>query len=131
MFASVVGNTVPTCESVISCPPNALGMAPTFDPIPKPLSRIQLVTVRLPMPPEPAVAASAPISPRSIGRGSPEKLKKPVNVCHQCGSGTNAMLTASRNTKTNANIVHAKYSSIRSIVPPNDRIRTTRGSVPW
>ena len=38
------------------------------------------------------MAASAPISPQSIGRGSPEKLKKPVNVCHQWDSGTNAML---------------------------------------
>ena len=45
--------------------------------MPKPLSRIQLVTVRLPMPPDPAVAASAPIRPQSIGCGRPEKLKKP------------------------------------------------------
>ena len=43
-------------------PPTALGIAPTLAPMPKPLSRIQLVTVRLPMPPEPAVAASAPMS---------------------------------------------------------------------
>ena len=60
--------------------------------MPKPLSRTQLVTVRLPSPPDPAVAARAPMSPQSIGCGSPEKLKKPVKVCHQCGSGTNAML---------------------------------------
>ena len=116
---------MPTCESVIACPPTALGIAPTFEPMPKPLSRIQLVTVRLPRPPEPAVAASAPISPQSIGRGSPEKLKKPVKVCHQWASGTNAMLMASRNRNTTASIVQAKYSSMRSMVPPNDRMKTT------
>ena len=35
------------------------------------------------MPPDPAVAASAPIRPQSIGCGRPEKLKKPAKVCHQ------------------------------------------------
>ena len=68
---------MPTCDNWIEWPPTALGIAPTFAPMPKPLSRIQLVTVRLPRPPEPAVAASAPIRPQSIGCGSPEKLKKP------------------------------------------------------
>ena len=65
-------------------PPTALGMAPTSAPMPKPLSRTQFVTVRLPMPPEPAVAASAPMSAQSIGCGRPEKLKNPANVVHQC-----------------------------------------------
>ena len=35
------------------------------------------------------------------------------------------MLIASRNRNTTASIVQAKYSSMRSMVPPNDRIRTT------
>ena len=67
----MVGNTLPTWRNLISPPPTALGIAPTFAPMPKPLSRTQLVTVRLPSPPEPAVAASAPIRPQSIGLGMP------------------------------------------------------------
>ena len=50
----------------------ALGIAPTFAPMPNPLSRTQFVTVKFPSPPEPAVAASAPINPQSMGRGTPE-----------------------------------------------------------
>ena len=93
--------------------------------MPKPLSRTQFVTVRLPMPPEPAVAASAPMSPQSIGCGRPARLKNPVNVCHQCGDGTNATFTTTRKRNTTPSIVQAKYSSIRSIVPPNERMSTT------
>jgi hypothetical protein len=37
----------------------------------QPLSRTQLLTVRFPSPPEPAVAASAPTSAQSIGLGIP------------------------------------------------------------
>ncbi len=100
-------------------------MAPTFAPMPKPLSRIQLVTVRLPMPPDPAVAASAPMSAQSTGVCRPPMLKKPRNVRPQWLNGTKAMFTAIRNRNTTASIVQAKYSSMRSMVPPNDRIRTT------
>jgi hypothetical protein len=116
---------LPTCESEISLPPTALGMAPTFLPIPNPLSRTQFVIVRLPMPPEPAVAARAPMSPQSTGWGMPERRKNPANVCAQCAKGTKRTLTAIRKTKTTPSIVHAKYSSMRSIVPPNDSTRTT------
>ena len=93
--------------------------------MPKPLSRIQFETVRLPRPPEPAVAASAPIRPQSIGCGRPVKRKKPRKVSAQCESGTNATFTTSRNRKTTPSMIHANVSSIRSIVPPKDRISTT------
>ena len=46
------------------------------EPMPNPLSRTQLVTVRLPMPPEPAVAASAPMRPQSIGCGRPGEAEE-------------------------------------------------------
>jgi hypothetical protein len=103
----------------------ALGIAPTFAPIPNPLSRTQFVIVRFPNPPEPAVAASAPMSPQSIGLGIPLNLKNPENVVHQCVSGTKAMFTKRRKLNTTNNIVHANFSSIRSIVPPNERIKIT------
>jgi hypothetical protein len=93
--------------------------------MPNPLSLTQFVTVRLPRPPDPAVAASAPISAQSIGCGTPEKLKNPRKVCAQWEKGTNATFTAIRNRNTTASIVQANRSSIRSIVPPNDRISTT------
>ena len=121
---------MPTCDSWISWPPTALGIAPTLAPMPKPLSRIQLVTVRLPRPPDPAVAASAPMSAQSIGCGRPVKLKNPRKVSSQCEIGTNAMLMASRNRNTTQSIVQAKYSSMRSMVPPNERMSTTKRMSP-
>ena len=139
MFSGVAGKILPTCVSLIAWPPTALGIAPTVAAMPKPLSRTQFVTVRFPRPPEPAVAASAPMRPQSIGCGSPVKLKNPVKVRHQCAAGTKAMLITIRNRNTTPSIVQAKYSSMRSIVPPNDRIRTTnrirpiviQAVVPW
>src|SRR6185295_3370537 len=100
-------------------------MAPTSEPMPKPLSRTQFVTVRLPIPPEPAVAARAPISPQSIGLLKPVNLKNPAKLVHQCDRGTYAAFTKNRKPKTTASIVHAKYSSILSTVPPNERMKTT------
>ena len=121
----MAGNTVPTGESGTAWPPTALGMAPTRAPMPKPLSRIQFVTVRLPRPPEPAVAASAPIRPQSSGSGRPERRKKPAKVSAQCAAGTKATFTTSRNRNTTPSMIQAKYSSIRSMVPPKERISTT------
>ena len=117
----------------------ALGMAPTLDPMPNPLSRTQLVTVRLPIPPEPAVAARAPMRPQSMGWGSPEKVKKPRNVWSQWEKGTKATLTAMRKRNTTPSIVQAKYSSILSTVPPKERMKTqasmrtvaTQAWTPW
>ena len=80
------------------------------------------------MPPEPAVAAKAPMRLQSMGWGRPEKLKNPTNVFHQWAAGTKATLTAIRNRKTTPSIVQAKYSSIRSMVPPKDRMSTTTRS---
>ena len=77
------------------------------------------------MPPEPAVAAKAPIRLQSMGWGRPENLKNPTNVFHQWAAGTKATLTAIRNRNTTPSIVQAKYSSIRSMVPPKDRMSTT------
>jgi hypothetical protein len=65
------------------------------------------------------------MSPQSIGCRNPARLKNPRNVCHECASGTNARFTTTRKENTTASIVHAKYSSIRSIVPPNERMPTT------
>ena len=48
-----------------------------------------------------------------------------MNVSHQWDIGTNATFTVTRNRNTTASIVQAKYSSIRSIVPPKDRMKTT------
>ena len=60
--------------------------------------------------------------PSRSAAASPVKLKKPEERLPQCAIGTNAMLMASRNRNTTASIVQAKYSSMRSMVPPKDRI---------
>ena len=99
MFSASIGKTLPTCDNLISLDPNALGIAPTFAPIPNPLSRTQFVIVRLPMPPDPAVAASAPNNIRSTPPGMLPKQKNPANVRPQTESGTKKMLTVRRKTK--------------------------------
>ena len=38
--SSVTSNTLPTCDNWMSWPPTALGMAPTWCPIPQPWSRV-------------------------------------------------------------------------------------------
>ncbi len=90
---------MPTCESFTSFDPKALGIAPTFPPMPSPLSRTQFVIVRFPMPPDPAVAASAPSITRSRSAGRWPKLKKPASVRIQCEAGTKATFTPTRKTK--------------------------------
>src|SRR5918993_3731419 len=98
-FAVVTGNTTPIGDKGACLPPTALSMAPTHPPIPKPLSRIQLVIVRLPTPPDPAVAASAPRSPQSTTPPGLRIVKKPRKVRHQSEAGTNTTFATMRKVK--------------------------------
>ena len=65
----LISNTFPTWERLMCRPPSAPGIAPTTAPIPKPLSRTQLEIAMLPIPPDPAVAASVVNRTMSIPGG--------------------------------------------------------------
>ena len=62
--------------------------------------------------------------PQSIGWGRPDMRKKPRKVWAQWESGTKATFTTIRNRNTTPSMVQAKYSSMRSMVPPKERIST-------